>query len=557
MTVIHSKKIGGNKLSKAQLLKKEINSKELSFLMEAHNGLTAKIVEQSGFKGIWASGLSIATALGVRDSNEASWTQILDVLEFMSDATSIPILVDGDTGYGNFNNFRRVVSKLCQRKIAGVCIEDKQYPKTNSFQKKYQKLADIDEFCGKIKAGKDTQDNSNFSIVARVEALIAGWGIGEAVKRADAYHKAGADAILIHSSKDNANEILQFKKEWGNRCPVIIIPTTFYKVPTKIFKKAGFSTIIWANHSLRASIKAIQDVTSHLIKKETLIGVEKKISSLNEVFEIADNEELRQAEKKYLIEKKNYNGIVLAASKGKQLKHLTKNKPKCMLDIQGKPLLERLTSTLKKDNIGKISVVSGYKSNVIKNHSNLSNLNIIENKEHEKTGELYSLNKTINEIRDNCIITYGDIVFRKYILDALLSTKGEIVIVVDALLKNKGKKSQKDLVICDREFTGNYLLESKPAILKSMHNEFKMKITGQWIGLLKTNKKGSKILKNQIHTLNKNKNFKNLGMPELFNNLIKNKIKINVLYIAGQWLDVNDAFDLAEARKVSWAKNFI
>ena len=211
MTVIHSKKIGGNKLSKAQLLKKEINSKELSFLMEAHNGLTAKIVEQSGFKGIWASGLSIATALGVRDSNEASWTQILDVLEFMSDATSIPILVDGDTGYGNFNNFRRVVSKLCQRKIAGVCIEDKQYPKTNSFQKKYQKLADIDEFCGKIKAGKDTQDNSNFSIVARVEALIAGWGIGEAVKRADAYHKAGADAILIHSSKDNANEILQFK----------------------------------------------------------------------------------------------------------------------------------------------------------------------------------------------------------------------------------------------------------------------------------------------------------------------------------------------------------
>ena len=147
MAIIHPNKISLSKLSKAQLLKKELNSKELSFLMEAHNGLTAKIVEDSGFKGIWASGLSVATALGVRDSNEASWTQILDVLEFMSDATSIPILVDGDTGYGNFNNFRRLVSKLCQRKIAGVCIEDKQYPKTNSFVKEYQKLADIDEFC--------------------------------------------------------------------------------------------------------------------------------------------------------------------------------------------------------------------------------------------------------------------------------------------------------------------------------------------------------------------------------------------------------------------------
>ena len=556
MAIIHPNKISLSKLSKAQLLKKELNSKELSFLMEAHNGLTAKIVEDSGFKGIWASGLSVATALGVRDSNEASWTQILDVLEFMSDATSIPILVDGDTGYGNFNNFRRLVSKLCQRKIAGVCIEDKQYPKTNSFVKEYQKLADIDEFCGKIKAGKDTQEDENFSIIARVEALIAGWGIGEAIKRANAYYESGADAILIHSSKKNANEILKFKKEWDNRCPVIIIPTTYHQTPTKIFRKAGISAVIWANQSLRASIKAIQEVTNHLYKNENLKGIEKKISSLNEVFEIAGNNELLEAEKKYTREKKNYNAVVLAATKGDQLRHLTKNKPKCMLDIQGKPLLERLTSTLKKDNIGKISIVSGYKSNVIRERNNLSNLNIIENKEYIKTGELYSLYKAVNEIKNDCIITYGDIVFRKYILDALLSIKGEIVIVVDALSQNKQKKKQKDLTVCDRKFTGNYLLEEKPASLKSMHNEYTNKITGQWIGLLKTNIKGSKIIKNQIIKLSKNKKFKNLTMPDLFNSLIKNKIKINVLYIAGQWLDVNDAFDLAEARKVSWAKSF-
>ena len=556
MAIIHPNKISLSKLSKAQLLKKELNSKELSFLMEAHNGLTAKIVEDSGFKGIWASGLSVATALGVRDSNEASWTQILDVLEFMSDATSIPILVDGDTGYGNFNNFRRLVSKLCQRKIAGVCIEDKQYPKTNSFVKEYQKLADIDEFCGKIKAGKDTQEDENFSIIARVEALIAGWGIGEAIKRANAYYESGADAILIHSSKKNANEILKFKKEWDNRCPVIIIPTTYHQTPTKIFRKAGISAVIWANQSLRASIKAIQEVTNHLYKNENLKGIEKKISSLNEVFEIAGNNELLEAEKKYTREKKNYNAVVLAATKGAQLRHLTKNKPKCMLDIQGKPLLERLTSTLKKDNIGKISIVSGYKSNVIRERNNLSNLNIIENKEYIKTGELYSLYKAVNEIKNDCIITYGDIVFRKYILDALLSIKGEIVIVVDALSQNKQKKKQKDLTVCDRKFTGNYLLEEKPASLKSMHNEYTNKITCQWIGLLKTNTKGSKIIKNQIIKLSKNKKFKNLTMPDLFNSLIKNKIKINVLYIAGQWLDVNDAFDLAEARKVSWAKSF-
>ena len=101
--------------SKATRFRQLLLSPELEFIMEGHNGLSAKIVEETGFKGIWASGLTISSALGVRDSNEASWTQVLEVLEFMADATSIPILMDGDTGYGNFNNMRRLVRKLCQR----------------------------------------------------------------------------------------------------------------------------------------------------------------------------------------------------------------------------------------------------------------------------------------------------------------------------------------------------------------------------------------------------------------------------------------------------------
>ena len=136
---------------------------ELEFLMEAHNGLSARIVREAGFKAIWASGLAISAQFGVRDNNEASWTQVVDMLEFMADASDLPILLDGDTGYGNFNNLRRLVRKLEQRGIAGVCIEDKQFPKTNSFLNgERQPLADIDEFCGKIAAGKDTQTRSEF-----------------------------------------------------------------------------------------------------------------------------------------------------------------------------------------------------------------------------------------------------------------------------------------------------------------------------------------------------------------------------------------------------------
>src|SRR5881296_37568 len=181
-------------ISKTQQFKRLLQSRRLEFLMEAHNALSARIVEETGFGGIWASGLSISAALGVRDNNEASWTQVLEVVEFMSDATRIPILLDGDTGYGNFNNMQRLVRKLEQRHIAAVCIEDKLFPKTNSFIKGgTQPLADMQEFCGKIKAGKDAQTDQDFSIIARVEAFICGWGLAEALRRAEAYRLAGAD----------------------------------------------------------------------------------------------------------------------------------------------------------------------------------------------------------------------------------------------------------------------------------------------------------------------------------------------------------------------------
>src|SRR5258706_9140040 len=146
--------------TRAATLREMLRSVELEFLMEAHNGLSARIVKEAGFRGIWASGLAISAQYGVRDNNEASWTQVVDTLEFMADASDLPILLDGDTGYGNFNNVRRLVRKLEQRGIAGVCIEDKQFPKTNSFiNGERQPLAEMDEFCGKIKAGKDSQSD--------------------------------------------------------------------------------------------------------------------------------------------------------------------------------------------------------------------------------------------------------------------------------------------------------------------------------------------------------------------------------------------------------------
>src|SRR4029077_9827643 len=198
---------------------------------------SARIVEEAGFRGIWASGLSISAALGVRDNNEASWTQVLEVVEFMTDATTIPILLDGDTGFGNFNNVRRLVKKLEQRGVAAVCIEDKQFPKTNSFiNGDRQPLADIAEFAGKIKAVKDAQTDPDFCVVARLEAFIAGWDLDEMLRRAEAYHAAGADALLVHSKEKTPDQVLAFGKAWNRKCPLICVPTTYYSTPVELFE---------------------------------------------------------------------------------------------------------------------------------------------------------------------------------------------------------------------------------------------------------------------------------------------------------------------------------
>ena len=151
-------------------LKKLLQSEQTEFILEAHNGLSARIVQEAGFKGVWASGLALSAQHAVRDNNELSWTQVVDTLEFMSDAVDIPILLDGDTGYGDFNNMRRLVGKLEQRGIAGVCIEDKLFPKTNSFiDGERQPLEDAEVFCGKIRAGCDARIAPDFCIIARVE----------------------------------------------------------------------------------------------------------------------------------------------------------------------------------------------------------------------------------------------------------------------------------------------------------------------------------------------------------------------------------------------------
>ena len=534
-------------LTKTEQLRAMLTSPELEFLMEAHNGLSAKIVEEAGFKGIWASGLSMSAALGVRDNNEASWTQIMDVLEFMADATSVPILVDGDTGWGNFNNMRRAVHRLGQRGIAGICIEDKLFPKTNSFIGEGQPLADMDEFCGKIKAGKDSQTDPNFSIVARLEAFIAGRGLDEALRRAEAYHAAGADAVLVHSKLSTPDEIDAFAKEWAGRCPIVIVPTKYFRTPTDDFRKAGISVAIWANHNMRAAITAMRETSRRIFREESLAGVDGDMVLVKEVFELTGNDELAEAEKRYLPQQGHKaNAVILAASRGAQLGQLTEDKPKCMIDVRGKPLLSRLVKTFKDSGVQDIVVVRGYKKEQI----NLPSITTVDNDLFDNTGEVASLSSAIDHIEGDCIISYGDILFRQYYLDQLLAADEDITVLVDALWKERKSDAEdwvRDYIKCSGPFSGDYL-DDDPVTLSRIDNDMDpADVDGEWIGVAKLKPKGSDLVRDEIAAMGKDGSLPKASLPDLFARLADKGASIRVIYVPGQWLDVDDAADITKA----------
>ena len=544
----HRSGVDGLEVSRFAALHRLLQSRDLTFLMEAHSGLSAKIVEKAGFLGIWASGLSISAMLGVRDNNEASWTQVLDVLEFMADATKLPILADSDTGYGNFNNVRRLVRKLCQRGIAGICIEDKLFPKSNSFVSERQPLADVDEFCGRIKAGKDSQTDNDFSIVARTEALVSGHSLDEALRRAESYHAAGADAVLVHSKQSSATEILAFMERWDKRCPVVIVPTTYHATPTEVFRRAGISTVIWANHLVRASITAMQETVQQIFADQSLHEVEGRVAPLHSIFGLVGNQELEDAARRYLPVKNPVRGIVLAASRGDGLHALTKDQPKCMIDIRGQPLLRRLVDTLWDCGVRHVTVVRGYHKEAIA----LRDVCMVDNEEYETTGEVASLVAAYDRLDGEAVVVYGDVLFRRYILDGLLATPGDIVIAVDALWKHNGghQADGYDLVVTDRGFSGNYL-EGSPVTLRSIGNAIDpTDVCGEWIGLLRMTAKGARQVREELDRMVADGSWASANMSMLIARLAT-RYAISVHYITSHWLDVDTILDLADARNFS------
>lgn len=531
--------------TKSARLRALLASPEVTILMEAHDGLSAKLAEEAGFPALWASGLAISAALGVRDSNEASWTQVLEVLEFMADATRLPILLDGDTGYGNFNNVRRLVTKLEQRNIAGVCLEDKLFPKTNSFiDGERQPLASIDEFCGKIQAAKDTQRDPSFVLVARTEACIAGWGVDEALLRATAYAESGADAILCHSKRRDAAEVVEFASRWKLPVPIVVVPTKYPAEPLSKLAAVGIKNFIFANQSVRTVIAALQRNLRRLRDTESLMSVEEEIAPVEEIFRLQNAHELKLSEQRYLpATSSDTRALVLAASKG-NFGELVARKPKTMLQLGGKPILGHQIAAYRREGIREIGVVRGYCKEAV----DLSGLRYFDNDDHAQTGELWSLQAARDFLRGDLLIAYGDILFDDYILHNLLRHPGEIKIAVDAARRLRARADSKpDLVVshgCDRPLSdGTCELREIGTHLPDEN------VSGEWIGLLAVQGSKTGRLVELLDRLVREEPevARGADLPLLLNRLVQSGETVSAVHSWGHWCDLDGQRDLCGA----------
>jgi phosphoenolpyruvate phosphomutase len=522
-------------------LRRLVTRPDIAFLMEAHDGLSARIVEEAGFEGIWASGLTLSASFGVRDNNELSWTQVVDHVAFMAEAATVPVLLDGDTGYGNFNNMRRLVRKLEQVGVAGVVVEDKLFPKTNSFlRSELQPLADVAEFCGKIKAGKDSQQDADFVLVARIEALIAGWGLPEALKRAEAYHAAGADAILIHSKQSSPAEIFAFLAEWGNRSPVVLVPTTYWRTSTEDFRARGVSTVIWANHVLRASISAMQETARRLRADESLLGVEPQVAPLHEVFRLQGDAELAEAERRYLPARESLSAVILAAGEGTDFGGLTERVPKAMLRVQGRPILARL--------LDDVAAFGGRNTLVVRGHCaeaiDVPGARFVDNPDFTTTGEAYSLSLAETDLRPGTLVAFGDIVLKRHLIQALLEEAADgITLAVDSALAGS---ADTDRILADRAGTGRFSFDE--VRLRAIGSAVvPAESHGVWIGLMHLGREGAGWLRQAIEDARADGSLRAAAIRDLLRRVLAAGHSVRVVYGRGGWVNVNDVAGLVDA----------
>jgi phosphoenolpyruvate phosphomutase len=285
-------------MSQAENLVNLLEKKEIVKVCGAYDAMSAKLVELNGFDAIWAGSFAISAIHNVPDASILTMTEFFNAASNMAQTCQIPVIADCDTGYGDANNVRHMVKKYENAGIAGICMEDKTFPKSNSLLKDgNNQLLSEKDFVAKILAANEAKQNKSFTIIARIEALISGIGMEEALKRAYAYEKAGADLILIHSKKISPDEIFEFSKSWNGSVPLVAIPTTYYSVKIDELIDHKIKMVIYANQTLRAVHLSLSRLLQKMRDANSMNEIQDQMSSMEDIFQLQEMYDMKSQEK--------------------------------------------------------------------------------------------------------------------------------------------------------------------------------------------------------------------------------------------------------------------
>jgi phosphoenolpyruvate phosphomutase len=563
--------------TRSDALRQLLEEKRPLRFLEAHNGISALIVEntriQQGdrtvqYDGIWVSSFTDSAAKGIPDAEIIGLESRSALVGEISNVTSKPIIVDADTG-GSIAQFQYYVKQLERAGASGLVLEDKVFPKLNSLDPDaVQKLEDPRVFSQKIQVGKTARSSADFMIIARLESLTIGSGLDDAVRRAKDYVEAGSDGIMIHSRAKNADEILGFAKQYdrlcdalGHRPTLVCTPTTYNSITDEELGKNGFQIIIHANQMLRSSYKTMKETAENILMNDRGFEADTLCSPVSEIFRAVGFYDLKEQDEQ-TARLRNLSVIIPAAGRD-PIFHAT---PKSLIQISNKTILDYQLEALRTVGLRKIVLVRGYEGNQFQR----DDIILLDNKNYDDRHSLYSLFIAKEYMERGFLLVLSDILFSEEIIKRLLDCDSDIVLVVDNSYRfhRKDLSKELDLVVSrqrrsafHRTLTPTRMIEVRQ-VGKKIAKEL---ADNEFIGIAYFSREVAEALplvyedcartsKGRFHEA---ESFAMASITDFIQELIDRGFKVNGLEVFKGWMEIHNLEDvqlasreLAEARGV-------
>ena len=556
-----------------QSLKRAINRKKFVHIIEAHNGLSALIGETAQIRkngeiieydGFWESSLTDSASKGIPDAEIVGYDSRIHTINEILNVTTKSIIVDGDTG-GSAVQFEYFVKNLERLGVSAVIIEDKVFPKRNSLDASAkQTLEEPEIFAQKIKRGKDVCITDDFMIIARVESLIAGVGLEDALDRTKCYIRAGADGIMIHSKKEDPDDIMAFADAYGPLCeklgrrPLLVcVPTTYNLITDKELADYGFNIIIHANHLLRAAYKSMREAAETILIHDRGFEAEPLCSSVPEVFSIVGFDQIKAKDKKY--SKVQRLSVIIPAA-GKDPVFL--EQPKSLIRISGRPILSYQLENIRKTGLNQIVIVRGHEGEQFDREFSDENLTFCENKQYEEKHSLYSLFCAQEYMEHGFVLAYSDILFNDGILRRLIECNEDIVLLVDNSYNYHKHEIDKnlDLVISRKKHSSHYRSLQPMTLTETTRIGKKIDVDVadyEFIGIAYFSEEGARILRKvyqdcqesvdeQFHEA---ESFDRAGVTDLLQEVIDRGFTVHGLEVYKGWMEIHNREDVEIAEQ--------